>query len=61
MSHQLEQNKIDGDKTILHSLTEAQSKEHDTFAFGLHEVREFPCTDLWFNFVILGVWCGRVS
>merc|ERR1711892_752563 len=38
VSHQLEQNKIDGDKTILHSLTEAQSKEHDTFAFGLHEV-----------------------
>jgi curved DNA binding protein len=38
VSHQLEQNKIDGDKTILLSLTEAQSKEHDTFAFGLHEV-----------------------
>jgi len=38
VSHQLEQNKIDGDKTILHSLTEAQSKEHDTFAFGLNEV-----------------------
>ena len=31
VSHQLEQNKIDGDKTILYSLTEAQSKEHDTF------------------------------
>jgi len=38
VSHQLEQNRIDGEKTILHSLTEAQSKEHDTFNFGLHEV-----------------------
>merc|ERR1712042_339244 len=38
VSHQLEQNRIDGDKTILQSLTEAQSKEHETFSFGLHEV-----------------------
>jgi len=38
VSHQLEQNRIDGDKTILHSLTEAQSKEHDTSNFEVHEV-----------------------
>lgn len=37
-SHQLEQNIIDGEKTILQSLSEAQSKEHNTFSFGLHEV-----------------------
>ena len=38
VSHQLEQNRIDGEKTILQNLTEAQSKEHETFSFGLHEV-----------------------
>jgi len=38
LSHQLEQNKIDGEKTIIQNPTEAQKKEHDKFEFGLHEV-----------------------
>ena len=38
MSHQLEQNKIDGEKTIIQNPSEAQRKEHDKFEFALHEV-----------------------
>jgi len=38
LSHQLEQNKIDGEKTIIQNPSEAQRKEHDKFEFALHEV-----------------------
>lgn len=38
LSHQLEQNRIDGEKTIIQSPSEAQRKEHDKFEFELHEV-----------------------
>lgn len=38
LSHQLEQNKIDGDKTIIQNPTESQRKEHDKYDFELHEV-----------------------
>jgi len=38
LSHQLEQNRIDGEKTIIQNPSEAQKKEHDKFDFGLHEV-----------------------
>ena len=38
LSHQLEQNRIDGDKTIIQNPTEAQKKEHEKFDFELHEV-----------------------
>jgi len=38
LSHQLKQNKIDGEKTIIQNPSEAQRKEHDKFDFELHEV-----------------------
>jgi len=38
LSHQLEQNKIDGEKTIIQNPSEAQRKEHDKYEFALHEV-----------------------
>lgn len=38
LSHQLEQNKIDGEKTIIQNPSEAQRKEHDKHEFALHEV-----------------------
>merc|ERR1711990_926535 len=38
LSHQLEQNRIDGEKTIIQNPSEAQRKEHDKFEFALHEV-----------------------
>merc|ERR1712038_558673 len=38
LSHQLEQNRIDGEKTIIQNPTEAQRKEHDKYEFELHEV-----------------------
>merc|ERR1712203_115439 len=38
LSHQLEQNRIDGEKTIIQNPTEAQRKEHEKFEFALHEV-----------------------
>merc|ERR1719347_1765108 len=38
LSHQLEQNKIDGEKTIIQNPSEAQRKEHDKYDFSVHEV-----------------------
>ncbi|XP_023344674.1 proliferation-associated protein 2G4 [Eurytemora carolleeae] len=38
LSHQLEQNRIDGEKTIIQNPSEAQRKEHEKFEFELHEV-----------------------
>lgn len=38
LSHQLKQNKIDGEKTIIQNPTDAQRKEHDKFTFELHDV-----------------------
>ena len=38
LSHQLNQNVIDGEKTIIQNPNEAQRKEHDKFDFELHEV-----------------------
>ncbi|TRY68376.1 hypothetical protein TCAL_12211 [Tigriopus californicus] len=38
LSHQLEQNIIDGAKTIIQNPSEAQRKEHDKYDFELHEV-----------------------
>jgi curved DNA binding protein len=38
LSHQLEQNKIDGEKTIIQNPSEAQRKEHEKYEFALHEV-----------------------
>merc|ERR1712055_781906 len=38
LSHQLEQNRIDGEETIIQNPTEAQRKEHDKYEFELHEV-----------------------
>lgn len=38
LSHQLLQNTIDGEKTIIQNPTEVQRKEHDKFDFALHEV-----------------------
>lgn len=38
LSHQLEQNRIDGEKTVIQNPTEAQRKEHDKYDFELHEV-----------------------
>merc|ERR1719430_1239438 len=38
LSHQLEQNKIDGEKTIIQNPSEAQRKEQEKFEFALHEV-----------------------
>merc|ERR1711970_1397542 len=38
LSHQLEQNRIDGEKTIIQNPTEAQRKEHDKYEFEQHEV-----------------------
>lgn len=38
LSHQLEQNIIDGKKTIIQNPSEAQRKEHDKYDFELHEV-----------------------
>ena len=35
---QLQQNRIDGEKTVIQNPTEAQRKEHDKFDFELHEV-----------------------
>jgi len=35
---QLEQNKIDGEKTVIQNPTEAQRKEHEKYDFELHEV-----------------------
>jgi len=38
LSHQLEQNRIDGEKTIIQNPSEAQRKEHEKFEFSVHEV-----------------------
>eukprot|EP00096_Caligus_rogercresseyi_P005489 TRINITY_DN2103_c0_g1_i1.p1 TRINITY_DN2103_c0_g1~~TRINITY_DN2103_c0_g1_i1.p1 ORF type:complete len:396 (-),score=124.61 TRINITY_DN2103_c0_g1_i1:282-1469(-) len=38
LSHQLEQNTINGDKTIIQNPSEGQRKEHEKFEFELHEV-----------------------
>ncbi|XP_040568033.1 proliferation-associated protein 2G4 [Lepeophtheirus salmonis] len=38
LSHQLEQNTINGEKTIIQNPSEAQRKEHEKYEFGLHEV-----------------------
>jgi curved DNA binding protein len=38
LSHQLQQNTIDGEKTIIQNPSEAQRKEHDKYDFELHEV-----------------------
>merc|ERR1711881_172620 len=38
LSHQLQQNIIDGDKTIIQNPTEAQRKDHKKVDFELHEV-----------------------
>merc|ERR1712036_169138 len=38
LSHQLQQNVIDGEKTIIQNPNEAQRKEHEKFDFELHEV-----------------------
>jgi len=38
LSHQLEQNRIDGEKTIIQAPSEAQRKEHEKFDFSVHEV-----------------------
>lgn len=38
LSHQIEQNRIDGEKTIIQNPSEAQRKEHDKYEFALHEV-----------------------
>lgn len=38
LSHQLKQNKIDGEKTIIQNPNEAQRKEHEKCEFELHEV-----------------------
>merc|ERR1719409_1410644 len=38
LSHQLNQNVIDGEKTIIQNPTEAQRKEHEKYEFALHEV-----------------------
>jgi len=38
LSHQLEQNRIDGEKTIIQNPSEAQKKEHEKFDFSVHEV-----------------------
>ena len=38
LSHQLNQNVIDGEKTIIQNPNEAQRKEHEKFDFELHEV-----------------------
>lgn len=38
LSHQLSQNVIDGEKTIIQNPSEAQRKEHDKYDFEMHEV-----------------------
>lgn len=38
LSHQLEQNVIDGEKTIIQNPNEAQKKEHEKYEFAMHEV-----------------------
>jgi len=38
LSHQLEQNKIDGEKTIIQNPSETHGKEHDKHEFLVHEV-----------------------
>ena len=37
LSHQLAQNVIDGEKTIIQNPSEAQRKEHDKYDFEVHE------------------------
>jgi len=38
LSHQLEQHRIDGEKTVIQNPSEAQKKEHDKYDFEVHEV-----------------------
>jgi len=38
LSHQLEQNRIDGEKTVIQNPSEAQRKEHEKYDFEVHEV-----------------------
>eukprot|EP00088_Acartia_fossae_P021784 TRINITY_DN2312_c0_g1_i1.p1 TRINITY_DN2312_c0_g1~~TRINITY_DN2312_c0_g1_i1.p1 ORF type:complete len:393 (-),score=89.73 TRINITY_DN2312_c0_g1_i1:303-1481(-) len=38
LSHQLEQNRIDGEKTIIQNPSEAQRKEHEKYEFETNEV-----------------------
>merc|ERR1719318_12105 len=38
LSHQLEQNRIDGEKTIIQNPSEAQKKGHEKYEFAVHEV-----------------------
>jgi len=38
LSHQLEKDRIDGDKTIIQNPSEAQRREHEKFDFEMHEV-----------------------
>ena len=52
LSHQLEQNRIDGEKTIIQAPSEAQRKEHEKFDFSVHEVRGSFQWKHW-NFIFL--------
>merc|ERR1719211_144406 len=38
LSHQLEQNRIDGEKTVIQNPSDAQKKEHEKFDFEVNEV-----------------------
>lgn len=38
LSHQLEQNRIDGEKTVIQNPSDAQKKEHDKYDFEVNEV-----------------------
>lgn len=38
LSHQLQQNRIDGEKSIIQNPSEAQRKDHEKCTFELHEV-----------------------
>jgi len=38
LSHELRQNEIDGDKTIIQNPNDAQRKEHDKVTFDVNEV-----------------------
>jgi len=38
LSHQLEQNRIDGEKTVIQNPSEAQKKEHEKYEFEVNEV-----------------------
>lgn len=50
LSHQLEQNRIDGEKTIIQNPSEAQRKEHEKFDFSVHEVNSKNVPNEQLNF-----------